>query len=361
MVEALTPEVSSETGGSGHATRADGTAAHIRRPADEWLAAIDAVQDGVALIAEGTLLRCNRAFAEQFGLDVTFSKGRSLHEVLEPLFGELGTLDFARRRVRSTTGKHFELTLRPAPSWVGGATLVVRDISDAVRADGLAAAIALVESSGLLVAGVVHELRNPVASLSVGLSMLEEDSAAAPQLVPALRDTLDRLEFVIVGLRAFQAGEDTHCEPVELSGLVERVLRIVRMEAGRRAVALQVEVAVGLEVLVDARALFQVLLNLVANGLEALAEVSTPILAVRAQVVGDRVELDIADNGPGMNAAQRARAFAPFETSKPLGTGLGLFVVRRLMTAMEGSVDVHARADGGTTMRLSLRRPGATP
>jgi signal transduction histidine kinase len=356
-IEALPAATSDEVrrfGGPAHTQQA-----LIRNAALEWVATIDAVREGVALISEGRLLRCNQSFAQLFSLDVRTCKGRSLREVLEPVLGKLGEAALDGRVVRSLAGAHFELSLRPTPSLPGGSTLTVRDVSESVRAEGLAAAVALMESSGLLLAGVCHELKNPVAALSVGLSMLElEPAPSQVQLLPQLREALDRLEFVLAGLRGLQGNEGLELQPLELHELVTRLLRIAAVEANRRAVKLNVEVPERLWVQGNGRALFQVLLNLVANALEALCDAAGPTLTLRARAVQGEVELQVEDNGPGMTALQHARAFQPFETTKAHGTGLGLFVVRRLMTAMGGSIAVASAEGCGTTMTLRLQRVG---
>lgn len=335
----------------------------IRRAAAEWLTAIDSVSEGVALVVAGRMLRCNRAFALRFGLDVKTVKGTWVREVLRPLLGELDFGPLERQVVRTAAGEHLEVSIRPAPSLPGGWSVTVREVTEAVRADGLAGAIALVEGSGVLVAGVCHELQDPLAALSSALALLEADNAAPAGLLARMRAAAERMQFLVSGLRGSRGGQAMHAQPLQLAVELERFLGIARAEAAQRGVSMQVAVEPGLQVHADSRALFQVLHNVVANAFHALAGVSDASLRLEAQALAGEVLLEVVDNGAGMSSAQCARAFRPFETTREQGTGMGLFVVRRLMESMGGKVWLASGARSGTTVNLLFAGspPGSAP
>jgi signal transduction histidine kinase len=108
--------------------------------------------------------------------------------------------------------------------------------------------------------------------------------------------------------------------------------------------------------------LLQVLLNLAGNAIDAMETTGGGTVSIRAEDVDEnRVALVVADNGPGMTEAVHRRIFEPFFTTKPLGrgTGLGLHVVREIVTSQRGTVTCETKAGAGTTFRVELpAQPG---
>jgi len=133
-------------------------------------------------------------------------------------------------------------------------------------------------------------------------------------------------------------------------------------EAERRRVALEARVERGLHALATTGALDQVLDNLLSNALAVSPPGST--IAVSAGTDADAVDLHVVDEGPGMTAEQRRRAFDRFWRAGPsggTGTGIGLAVVRRLVTADGGSIELLEAAGGGLDAAVRLRRSPNVP
>jgi len=104
----------------------------------------------------------------------------------------------------------------------------------------------------------------------------------------------------------------------------------------------------------DPRALYQVLLNLLTNALDALEGRPNGQIRVLARRRGGQVEIAVVDNGPGIPLSQRPELFKPFQTTKPKGTGLGLVITRKLVTLMHGTVEVQPTSLGETAFVVSL-------
>jgi signal transduction histidine kinase len=104
----------------------------------------------------------------------------------------------------------------------------------------------------------------------------------------------------------------------------------------------------------DPRALQQVLVNLVANALDALEGRPTPRIEITAREGGPYVQIEVQDNGSGIPLGARQAVFQPFYTTKPGGTGLGLCIVKKLLASMNGTVEISSEVGLGTRIDLSL-------
>ena len=104
----------------------------------------------------------------------------------------------------------------------------------------------------------------------------------------------------------------------------------------------------------DPRALHQVLLNLLANAADALAERDDPTIFISLEQVGNMINIKIIDNGIGMNETQQNNLFKPFYTSKTSGTGLGLVIVKKMVVKMNGMITLKSEPQVGTEVSLML-------
>ncbi len=220
-------------------------------------------------------------------------------------------------------------------------------------------------------AGVAsHQLRTPLTALRLRLEhLLERSLASSPPDANTLDDRIDDLEAAVAeterlarmieGLLMLSRAEDAAVAPVEvdLDAVVADRAAYWSDLATERSVTIDIRTgAVGL-VLAVPGGLEQIIDNAVDNALE-VAPVATSI-RLATMVVGDHVELHVVDQGPGMTAEQRERAFDRFwraPDAAPGGTGLGLAIVRQLVEAAGGSVALAPGPDGGLDVVVTLRR-----
>jgi signal transduction histidine kinase len=217
----------------------------------------------------------------------------------------------------------------------------------------------LLGSQQEFVADASHQLRTPLAALRLRLENLERDvdEAGSRDLEAALAE-VERLARLVDGLLALARADAAKAEPgpVDVVTLVAARVEHWRPEGARRDVELVAHVQPKLEALSSLGSLEQVLDNLISNAL-AVSPPGTTV-AVDARPVGDEVELHVTDQGPGMTGEQRARAFDRFwRAGAPgTGTGLGLAVVHRLVTADGGTVELREAAGGGLDVAITLHR-----
>ncbi len=247
------------------------------------------------------------------------------------------------------------------------------DVTAARQAEALrherdrAAAASLAQSQFL--SRVSHELRTPLNAILGFAQLLDLEPGDGERQRGWTRHVLDSgrhlLALVddVLDLSSVQTGQlPVARETVALAPVVQEALVMLVASAAEAGIALQVDasVAAAPNVRADRRRVMQIVSNLLSNAIKYNRRGGW--VRVRARAVEGQVELDVADDGPGLDAAQRASLFQPFERvgaqGGPVpGTGLGLALSRQLAEAMSGSLDVHSEPGRGAV--FSLRLPAA--
>jgi two-component system NtrC family sensor kinase len=219
---------------------------------------------------------------------------------------------------------------------------------------------------GELVAGVAHEVNNPLSSISAFAQIMLRDGG----LTAAQRDSLDviksetmRASQVVKDLLAFARRSEPLREPLDLNLVVERTLRLRTYQLTTNKIALDENLSTDLPAVIgDARQLQQVCLNLVTNAIQAMATIGHGVLVVTTRAEDGRAVLEMRDTGPGIPEAAMAHIFEPFFTTKGEGegTGLGLSVSYGIISAHGGTIEVANTSLSGTTFRVSLPAAQAT-
>lgn len=215
---------------------------------------------------------------------------------------------------------------------------------------------------GRVVAGIAHEIRNPLNGIRLTSRVLARRLADQPQAQEStslITSEIDRLDSLLSSLLVFGADEPgkLRCQPIQ--PLLERTLALVKPHAKERNVELKLRADSDCEANVDGDHLQQALMNLLLNAIDASGTNGSVALSMRHS--GDDVEIKIEDSGPGLTADQQERLFEAFYTTKTNGTGLGLAVTKTVLEKMGASIDVSNRSgvnSGGSIgacFRISLR------
>jgi PAS domain S-box-containing protein len=217
-------------------------------------------------------------------------------------------------------------------------------------------------SLGTLVAGVVHEMNNPLGIISTRIELMLAEAAhqglprSMVEDLEVIHRHTQRMSRVGQSLLSFARQSPRQTRPVDLNGIVEDTLLLARKSMADQGVQIATVVDRTLPpLLADGTALQQLLLNLLTNAREAMAgggEIR--IQTRRAPTRPDWVQLVVSDGGPGIPAEQLPRIFDPFYTTKATGTGLGLSVSYAIVKDHRGTVDVQSTPGQGTTFTLSF-------
>jgi signal transduction histidine kinase len=220
---------------------------------------------------------------------------------------------------------------------------------------------------GTLASGLAHEIRNPLNSLNLNMQMLEEEideHGGAPtgkRLLAITRSEISRLERLVTDFLAYAKPRPLELEEMAAVRPLERVRELLAGEIQKRGAAVEIEDrSGGARIKVDAGQISQLLINLARNAFAAAEEAGRkPILRLSAYRQGSAVCLELEDNGVGISAAEQARIFDLFYSTRKGGTGLGLAIVERIARAHGGRVGVRSTEGVGTAVIVEL--PAASP
>lgn len=252
-----------------------------------------------------------------------------------------------------------------------GSVVVFRDVTERKAAEerirrhqAELAHVARLSTLGEMASGIAHELNQPLTAISTNaracVRMLEDGPGAADQcsdVMERIAAQAERAGEVIRQIRRFVRKEPPDIRPTPLRAIFETVLGLLRPEAQRSGVDLVVEVpAEPLWVLAQEIQIEQVLLNLARNAVEAMAD--TPgarRLTLRVHPLDDtRLELAVADTGPGLAPQVRERIFQPFVTTKSQGLGLGLSISAGILEAHGSELRIDSEPGAGACFRFTL-------
>ena len=237
-------------------------------------------------------------------------------------------------------------------------------------------------SLGRLMAGVTHEVRNPLNAMTIHLELVREHlrrqqgslrvpagtvlgidgGEKTPELdgarehIDVIASEIKRLDEVITGFVRFIHPEELQLQPVNAKALIAEVIALVEPDVRRNGVVCRADVPAGLpELRGDPALLRQALLNLALNGCQAMPHGGKLTMGAK-QEKDRRIALTIEDTGIGIPAAALDKIFDLYFTTKPKGSGLGLSIVYRVAQLHGGEIEVQSTEGRGTSFRLLIPR-----
>jgi two-component system NtrC family sensor kinase len=226
-------------------------------------------------------------------------------------------------------------------------------------------------SVGQLAAGVGHEINNPLAYVLSNLHFIQKEmtrTQGAPELeereelltaIADAREGAERVRLIVQDLKQLSRPDDASSGPVDLGGVLRRVMKLASHEIGRRARLVE-ELGELPPVQGSGAGLGQAFLNLLINAAQAIPEGNAAVNEVRVKArweAPERVVVEVSDTGRGIAPEHLERIFEPFFTTKPVGegTGLGLAVCHGIVQSHGGEIQVRSEPGKGATFRVSLK------
>lgn len=242
---------------------------------------------------------------------------------------------------------------------------LVKALSDLHTAQLQLIEAAKLETIGRLAAGIAHEVKNPLMTITMVADYLagviptgEPDGAA---MLQDLRDAIQRANRVISELLTFSRPAEPVLMPEDINTLAERALSMVKLEVVRNHIEVVRHFSEGLVALpMDRNKIEQVLVNIYMNAIQAMSKGGTLTVRTSLSPTLDQgrcpILIEIDDTGPGIPEPYLSKIFDPFFTTKPVGqgTGLGLGVSRQIIHLHGGSINLRNRPEGGVRATILL-------
>lgn len=323
----------------------------------------DEMRTGVAaLSSDGTITFANGSFADIMG--VSDAVGADWNEFIKT--PDLTTSSVISSRTGSVEeevsvragGSDRELLVAISRLLTdgddGGCVVVVYDISNLKELERRSARRERLSELGDLAAGVAHEIRNPLNTISIASQRLASEFHPSEKqeeyldFTSQIRAETRRLNDIITRFLALARDRKPQQERVDVSLLIVDWAGLTRPSAEDAGIKIRLELEEGLEIEADPDGVRQVLANLYNNSKEALDGTSGEI-AVAGMRVDGGVEISFADNGPGVPEKLRDKLFTPYFTTKDSGTGLGLPTVHRILTECGGEIRLEPADNNGVS------------
>jgi PAS domain S-box-containing protein len=247
---------------------------------------------------------------------------------------------------------------------IEGAIVHMEDITEKRRRDAQLRRAESLASLTTLAAGVAHEIKNPLGSISIHIQLIRKalqgkDEVPVPFLerhLSVVDEEIDRLNKIVVDFLFAVRPMDVQLRDGDPGELLAGIADFIRPEAERAGVMVEVAASEGLpRVGLDERLMKQALLNLVKNALAAMPGGGK--LRLVAERVEDEVRLTVEDSGIGISEEDLPKIFEPYFTTKENGTGLGLTITFKIVREHDGEITVSSHPGQGSSFTINLPVP----
>lgn len=256
-----------------------------------------------------------------------------------------------------------ETTILPVKSSQGETISYVaigRDVTEKKRFESIIDSVDMMKNVGYIFAGIRHELGNPINSIKTSLSVLKKglDSCSQDSILVYIERALSeitRVEYLLKALKSFSMYENLKLEKINLAPIMEKFCSLAKEDSEKKGIKLGLHCSTKeISALIDQRAFHQVMLNIFSNAVDALEGRSNPTIDIFLYIDDKFAKVEVIDNGVGISDSQKEKLFKPFNTFKPQGTGLGLVITKKLITNMQGTLEIDSIYNSGTRATIVL-------
>jgi two-component system NtrC family sensor kinase len=337
----------------------------------QWELTVDAINQAICIVDErGVVRRANRVFADLVHLPVTALPGRSWMSLLPPAWAAIVSQALAEpgpHEIRAGERDYTVSAIRMEGAEDEAAVLSFEDHTEKRHLQDQLIQSEKMSAIGQLIAGIAHDLNNPLASV-VGFSDFLAESGDVPQALAeplrVIRQEAERAATIVKNLLSFARRQEGERHPQAIQPLIESVLALLKNEL----MALKVETNLVVEpnipdIEMNPNQIKQVFVNLLTNAAQAIASTGRlGHITVTAKRWLDGVAISVADDGPGIPEELLPRVFEAFFTTKTEGegTGLGLSICQGIVKEHGGRITLESSQGVGATFTVELLS-GARP
>ena len=318
----------------------------------------------------------NQAGGEILGIVPARATGRELREIGLDLPSEWDDL---RHRTRGREAYRAEVevlhgtfrrvvgysvrALKDPASGEDGALIVFQDLTEVKKLERQARFNEQLAAVGELAAGIAHEIRNPLASISGSVQVLSNElsvGSAERRLMEIIVSESNRLSKILEEFLRFVRPQERRVAVFDVAASIREVLELFRLSdevSDAHTITLDVDPPVSL-LAADRDQIRQIVYNVAKNAVRAMPDGGT--LTVEGREDRAWYSIRFRDTGRGMSEEEIARVFTPFSTAFDGGTGLGMAIVRRIVEDHGGAIDVESKPGEGTTVTILLPRNAPT-
>ena len=340
----------------------------------EWELTADSISQAICIVdGQGIVRRANRVFADLIQVPVTALPGRAWLSLVPPAWADvvarvLEAPGAAAVEIRSGEHVFAVSATRMAGADIGTAVLLFEDTTDRHRLQDQLIQSEKMSAMGQLIAGVAHDLNNPLASVvgfSDFLAEAGEIPAALVEPLQVIRQEAERAATIVRNLLSFARKQEGERQTQSIRPLLESTLALLRNQLMALKVEATLEIEPGIPAIaVNANQIKQVFVNLIVNAAQAIAATKRPGVGhiwITARRWLDGASVSIADDGPGIAEELAQRVFEPFFTTKPegQGTGLGLSISHGIVKEHGGRITLDSALHQGATFTVELPGSGA--
>ena len=331
----------------------------------QWELTVDAINQAICIIDEqGIVRRANRVFADLVQLPVTALPGRSWLSLVPPAWGAVVSRALAEpgaHDIRTADRVYTVSAIRMEGSDDEAAVVSFEDHTEKRRLQDQLIQSEKMSAIGQLIAGIAHDLNNPLASVVGFADFLAESGDVPPALAEPLRvirQEAERAATIVKNLLSFARRQEGERLPQSVQPMLESVLALLRNELMALKVDATLTVEPGIpDIEMNPNQIKQVFVNLLNNAAQAIASTGRPgRIAITARRWLDGVAVSVADDGPGIPEELLPRVFEPFFTTKTEGegTGLGLSICQGIVKEHGGRITLESSPGAGAIFTVEL-------
>jgi PAS domain S-box-containing protein len=353
-------------------------ARQLRLLQQEYAFLFDSINHGIVLVdCDFQITFANEAFCQMFDYRQEQILGATFEKFLQEPVGSADTLTrrLAGRAIETGenqtakfdlplpdgTFRHIQITITPLQDNYQQNIGILLHYQDRTTEQELIDTMRRndqLETVSQMAASIAHEVRNPMTSVQGFLQLMskEIDPAHAHSMyLHVMEEDLKRINSIITEYLSFSRMGSDSLEDVWIGTLLHNTYTLLQSEANLKGIQLVLSLAGNNPLLMaNSNRLKQVLINLARNAMEAMSEQGDGVLTLALDTEDDMVCIMVKDTGPGINDRDLARIFTPFYTTKKDGTGLGLYICKKIIDEHNGLITVTTEAGQGTTFRITL-------